>query len=85
VLQVKEYRAFADKRHYLSWEMFPTLAVEERLSCLCYWVLQLEEQGEEYGLKLPGQEVIPPSRGAAHQQLLLKQLALFTVKGEANG
>ena len=50
-------------------------AVITRLSRLAAWVLQAEKLGENYGLRLPGQE-IPPGTGEAHKRRCLEALAL---------
>ena len=49
---------------------------EERLSQLCYWVMQSSQANISYGLKLPGL-TIEPSAGARHQQQCLAALALY--------
>ena len=74
-LQTKQYAAYRDQRVWLDYNQF-TGGIEERLSKLCYWVLQLEKTTEDYGLRLPGLEV-QPNHGKAHQAQLLKALALF--------
>jgi uncharacterized protein (DUF58 family) len=43
---------------------------------LCHWVLQAEDFGQGYGLRLPG-VVLPPSRGEAHRARCLEALALY--------
>ena len=48
---------------------------EARLSRLCAWVLQAEQAGLDYGLRLAGTE-IPPDRGEAQQRRCLEALAL---------
>jgi uncharacterized protein (DUF58 family) len=48
---------------------------EHQLSRLCAWVLQAEQQGLDYGLRLPGLE-IKPGRGPAHKLRCLEALAL---------
>jgi len=75
-LQVKEYADYTSNHVWLSWESFPTLGVEERLSTLCYWALALEKQGESYGLKIPG-VLIAPNTGLQHQQQVLTALAMY--------
>ncbi len=75
-LQVTEYVTHADRSAWLDWEMFPAAGVEQRLSHLCYWVLELERAGEDYGLRIPGVS-IPPGRGDAHRDRVLSALALF--------
>ncbi len=48
---------------------------ELQLSRLCAWVLQAEQQGLDYGLRLPALE-IKPARGQAQQRRCLEALAL---------
>ena len=48
---------------------------EARLSRLCAWVREAETRGFAYGLRLPGQHLVPAS-GAAHQRQCLEALAL---------
>jgi uncharacterized protein (DUF58 family) len=43
---------------------------------LCRGVLDAEQSGRHYGLRLPG-EVIEPGRGARHAEQCLTALALF--------
>ncbi len=48
---------------------------EARLSRLCAWVLQADQRGLDYGLRLPGSE-IAPAAGEAHKRRCLETLAL---------
>jgi len=48
---------------------------EAKLSRLTAWVLQADKLGQDYGLRLPGQEVAPAS-GEAHKRRCLEALAL---------
>ena len=48
---------------------------EGRLSRLAAWVLQAEKLGQDYGLRVPGQQVAPGS-GEAHKRRCLEVLAL---------
>jgi uncharacterized protein (DUF58 family) len=48
---------------------------EHRLSRLAAWVLQADKLGQDYGLRLPGQDV-PPGGGEAHKRRCLEALAL---------
>jgi len=52
------------------------LDVETRLSQLCRWVLDAEQAGQRYGLRLPG-TTLTPDHGPAHQQACLAALAAF--------
>jgi len=77
-LQTKHYTAYADRSVWLDWELFPAAGIEQRLSHLCYWVLEFDSRGEEYGLRLPN-VVIQPSVGDQHRDRVLKELALFGI------
>ncbi len=76
----KQFTAYADRSVWLDWDLFPGLGIEQRLSHLCYWVLEFDKRGEEYGLRLPGL-VIEPSLGEKHRDLVLKELALYRQEG----
>jgi uncharacterized protein (DUF58 family) len=77
-LLTKQFGAYADKRVWLEWESFSGMDREARLSRLCYWVIQLSNTHDEYGLRLPGIE-IEPGRGNEHRDAILKALALFEI------
>ncbi|WP_245752796.1 DUF58 domain-containing protein [Methylophaga sulfidovorans] len=49
---------------------------EQKLSQLCQWICQAEQQGDRYGLILPNAE-LTASHGPSHQHHCLKLLALF--------
>jgi len=57
---------------------FSTVAgsVEERLSQLCRWILEAEQAGLRYTLRLP-HLTVPASLGSAHRLRCLEVLALF--------
>lgn len=74
-LQSKQYTAYAERSVWLDWDMFAGFSVEQRLSHLCYWVLEFDGRGEEYGLKIPG-VVIEPGLGERHREGVLRALAL---------
>lgn len=75
---VKQFTETLDKELWLDWESLPHLDIEERLSQLTRWVLEVEDQGLAYGLRLPG-TVLEPSRGETHQHQCLKSLALYDI------
>ncbi|PCJ28707.1 MAG: DUF58 domain-containing protein [SAR86 cluster bacterium] len=77
-MQVKQFVDYVDNKVWLDWDMFYGFSVEERLSRLCYCVLQLARSGNPFGLKIPGTE-ISPGTGPEHKRQLLKALALFSV------
>ncbi len=51
------------------------MGLDARLSRLCAWVLEAEEAGLDYGLRLPGVQ-IAPDHGPHHQKRCLEALAL---------
>ncbi len=75
-LQVKQFVDYVDSKVWLDWDMFFGFSIEERLSRLCYCVLQLSQRNTPFGMKLPGIE-IPPGSGPEHRKKLLRTLALF--------
>ena len=60
---------------WLDWEAFAPHDVETRLSLLCRAVLEAEDSGLAYGLRLPG-VVLEPDSGALHRHRCLEALAL---------
>jgi uncharacterized protein (DUF58 family) len=75
-LLTKEFNATASSELWLDWDDARAGDLEARLSILCHWVLQAENFGQSYGLRLPGRE-IAPSRGEGHRARCLEALALF--------
>ena len=61
---------------WLDWERLSHLNEERRLQQLCRWVLDCEQAGVLYGLKLP-QQSLAPACGEEHQHRCLAALALF--------
>jgi uncharacterized protein (DUF58 family) len=60
----------------LDWEKVPGPTAEEKLSQLCRQILEAEQNGFRYGLKLPS-SFSPADSGTKHYESTLKQLALF--------
>jgi uncharacterized protein (DUF58 family) len=82
-LQTREYVAYADRAVWLEWEHTEGCGgVEERLSLLCRWVLELHRQQAEYGLAMPGVRIAPAS-GDAQRDRALSVLALHGLEGTA--
>lgn len=72
-----EYQDHSGDAITLAWQDLPnTLSGEEKLSQLCYWVLQAEQDGLRYQLKLPNQNT-KFDRGDTHMHDCLKRLALW--------
>ncbi len=78
-LQIKEFSGGESEELLLSWLDTADLAgTEQRLSRLCYWVLEAERRGARYALSLPGREV-PAASGPAQRDACLTALAEFEV------
>ena len=50
--------------------------IEERLSRLCYWVLELSQRQQPFALRLPG-FLSPVDNSEAHREACLRALALY--------
>ena len=81
-LQSKQYTAYADRSVWLDWDLLAGIGVEQRLAHLCYWALEYESRGDEYGLRLPGL-VIEPDTGGRQLESVLRALSLHG-KGQAS-
>jgi uncharacterized protein (DUF58 family) len=77
--KIYENTTSVEPQHWLKWDDFLSVGIEERLSRLCYCALQAEIQGRIYGLELPSQS-ISLGHGLAHQQAVLYALAMFGKK-----
>ena len=75
-LHSKRFAGYQAQALWLEWDAYSGMSMESRLSRLCYWVLQLEQQQRRFGLRLPGVD-IAPATGERHTQRCLKLLALY--------
>lgn len=75
-LQVKVFQGGGAGDRVLRWAEAGPGDIEARLSQLCRWVLEAEQEGGQYGLELPGVS-IPPGRGEHHREQCLARLARF--------
>lgn len=78
-LHTKEFEARIDRRVWLDWDAFPGMDKENRLSRLCFWVIEHARKNGEYGLRLPGIQ-IEPGCGPEHRDKCLRSLALFEIE-----
>ena len=81
-LQVKQFSTPVGAALLFDYLQTPEPDMEGKLSHLTRWVLDAEDQGLRYGLRLQAAE-LPASSGAAHRDLCLQQLALFNTPQEA--
>ena len=75
-LCIKEFTGGGSAQLCFSWEHLEGMGTENRLSQLCKWVLEADEQGAEFALKLPDGKVSPGS-SSTHTLKCLEALALF--------
>ena len=75
-LAIKEFTGGGTARLFFGWHHLEGLTGEGRLSQLCKWVLEADEQGTEFGLKLPDGK-IDPGNSSTHTLKCLEALAMF--------
>jgi uncharacterized protein (DUF58 family) len=75
---VSHYQGASGPSRQLDFDALADLDTEARLSQLSAWVLECDQSGAPYGLRLPGLE-IPLGGGAAQRRATLQALALFGI------
>jgi uncharacterized protein (DUF58 family) len=76
VLATKRFSDIEGGTVLLDWHQLSGLDVEARLSQLARWVLDAEQAGLRYGLRIPG-TAIAPGNGLPQRHRCLEALALF--------
>jgi uncharacterized protein (DUF58 family) len=76
-LVTRDTSASAHRELWLDWSACGGLAPEHRLSRLAAWIVVAHQAGTDYGLRLPGVEIVPGS-GDAHRRRCLEALALWS-------
>ncbi len=72
-----QYENHSNSSVNLSWFNLPaTLGVEDRLSQLCYWVVEAEKAGQRYQLEMPN-HTVEFDKGMNHYHECLRVLALW--------
>jgi uncharacterized protein (DUF58 family) len=74
--QTKRFAGDQQKSVWLDWDQLDGLDTESRLSLLCRWIIDADEEGLIYGLRIPGR-TIAPAQGVDHRHACLEALALF--------
>jgi len=72
----KQFAGADTSSQWFDFDRVPAAELEERLSILTLWIVNSDRTMEDYGLRLPEQEV-PPAHGEAQRQKCLEALALF--------
>lgn len=75
-LSIKEFSGGGSYQQWFEWSELSSLPTEDRISQLTRWVLEADQQGKEFGLRLPGKEIEPDS-SSLHTLKCLKELAVF--------
>ncbi len=73
-LQTKQFGREDHGQLWLDWRQTRGLDTERRLSRLCRWILDCDDAGMPFGLRLPG-VVLEPSSGPQHRHACLAALA----------
>ena len=73
---VRSYSSETAQPEWLDWSSLGRLDAEARLSQLCRWVLDSEAAQRNFGMRIPGVEIMP-SRGTAHRAACLRALARY--------
>lgn len=80
-LQVKQFESPLGVLIWLDWDALPRTTEEQCLSQLTRWVLDADQAGLAYGLRLPGLEC-GIGLGERHRAECLQMLALFDPRGQ---
>lgn len=74
--KVKQFIEHVAQSRWFSYDDLAPADMEARLSLLARWILDADQAGEDYGLRLPG-VTLAPARGPAHRRRCLAALARF--------
>jgi len=75
-VHTKQYGGDRSPEIWLDLDQTPGDTLEFRISLLCRWIIDTEQSGAQYGLRLPHLS-IRPDRGASHHSKCLRALALL--------
>ncbi len=75
-LYTKEFVGEQAQSRWLDWYQMAGGDSEQKLSLLCRGVLDSEQAGTAYGLRMPG-HILEPDIGQRHKQVCLQALALY--------
>ncbi|GAO37539.1 hypothetical protein SCT_2969 [Sulfuricella sp. T08] len=79
----KQFSGQALPELWLNWDDLAGMTTEARLSRLCCWVLDAQNTGLSYGLRIPG-STLAPGNSEVHQRTCLEALALFGIAPHKN-
>ncbi len=75
-LHTKRFGDNESSEQWFDWDSLHTLDTESRLRQLCRWIIDAEQNGVDYGLRMPD-TTIRPGQGDDHRHRCLEQLALY--------
>jgi len=79
-LLTKQFAGEAGAQIWLDWDLLPqSLGDEGRLSRLARWVLEADNSGAAFGLRIPGR-TLPIASGEGHRETALAALALHEAR-----
>ena len=77
---MKEFVGAARAPVILDLEAVPGRDLEQRLARLARWIVDAEERGDRYGLRIGALEIAPAS-GPSHRHRCLAPLATYHLEG----
>lgn len=83
-LYIKEFTGGRPQSQWIDWELIEETDTEKRLSIMTRLVIDAEESGRLYGLRLPGINIVQ-DRGNLHRHRCLSALAMFGIRDHDNG
>jgi uncharacterized protein (DUF58 family) len=75
-LMIKDFSGGGSDQLWFDWNQLPGMDTEQRLSQMARWVLEADQEGKEFGLRLPGDRVELDS-SPGHTTKCLERLAVF--------
>jgi uncharacterized protein (DUF58 family) len=75
----KQFAGADTSSQWFDFDQVTVADTEVRLSVLTRWIVDADRTQQDFGLRIPGQEV-PPAHGEAHRHRCLEALALFEGK-----
>ena len=81
-LYSKEFSGGQPEQQWIDWHALDEPSLEVRISMMVRLVLDAQQSGRHYGMRLPSIE-IAPSNGLEHQHRCLKALALYRLEPPA--
>ncbi|MCP4221305.1 MAG: DUF58 domain-containing protein [bacterium] len=81
---IKEFTGGGSAQLCFDWFSLEGLGTENRLSQMCLWVLEADEQGTEFAMNLPSTK-IARGNSSTHTLKCLEELALFGFKYDKTG